>query len=316
MKPLLIIPPSPARWPALRDLPLHDDPIWQDDLEKRFARGLPRSQDAFAIFADGGHVLGTACICKRHDLGVLTRVYVQPDHRQRGLARQLVDTVLSWFDMTGGKWLYATTTADLLEGLFSKVRFRDVHRVAATPHDATVILRAAADVPDDPLLAADGPVTVHDLSRANWPTMVVLMHNRAGADPRVPLGESSVAAEATALDLIAQLEAGTCSLKAAFQGPRLIGLASIATQPEGERTYAMIMPHDDVPQVLRNAVVEFAQAGGYQQVDFPMEALAEQGRGDARFGPLRATDRYRQPQFRGRGGRTVGRLTPAPPRRY
>ncbi len=273
-KPLLVIPPAPARWPALRELPIHPDPLWQDDLEKRFAQGLPRSQDAFAIIPDGGLVLGCAALSKRHDLGVMSRLFVQPEHRGRGYARRLLETLIAWFDMTGGKWLYATATADLAEGLLRKLGFKTIRRAPRTPHDAVVVMRLTGDIYDDPLATADGRLTIHDVSRANWPTMVVLLHNRPGPDPRISLDESAVGADRAALELIAQQEAGKCLLKAAFCGTRLIALGTLAIDQPGERTYAMITPHSDAPPALREALLEVARGKGYSQVDFPMEALA------------------------------------------
>ncbi len=274
VKPLLVIPPAPARWPAVRELPVHADPLWQDDLEKRFAQGVPRSQDAFAIMADGGLVLACACISKRHDVGLLTRVFVRPEHRRQGHGRRLIETLISWFDMTGGKWLYATTTADLSEGLLRKLGFKNIRRAPRTPHDAVVVLRVTGELFDDPLATADGRTTIHDVARANWPTMVVLLHNRPGPDPRISLDESAVTAEQTALELIAQQEAGKCLLKAAFRGPRLIALGTVAIGQPGERTYGMITPYSDAPPPLREALVEVAHGKGYAQVDFPMETLA------------------------------------------
>jgi len=277
MKPLLIIPPAPARWPGLRELPIHDHPLWWDDLQKRFAEGLPGTQDAFALIVDGGLVLACAGLCKRHDLGVLSRVFTRPEHRRRGFCRMLLEALIGWFDMSGGKWLYATTTADLAEVCFRKLSFHTIRRAPRTPHDAVVLLRAVAGVPVDPLSTARGNVAIHDVARANWPTVATLLFNRPGPDPRVPLDESAVQAELTALELLDQQEKGVCQLKAAFHGPRLVALASLATNVTGDRTYAMITPHQDAPAALREAVVALARAKGYQHVDFPMEALAPTG---------------------------------------
>jgi GNAT superfamily N-acetyltransferase len=278
VKPLLIIPPAPARWPLIQQLPLHDDPLWQDDLERRLAIGLPRTQDAFAVIADGGKALAAGCICKRHDIGVLNRVFTHQEHRRAGLARKITETLLSWFDMTGGRWLYATTTADLAADYFSRFGFRIIRRAPRSPNDAAVILRTAADAPEDPLLDSTGPLTVHDVSRANWPTMAVLLYNRPGADPRLSPDETAVSAEQTSLTLISQLEAGACRLKAAFRGPRLVALASVAAQTGSNRTYAMIMPHTEAPDILRAAIAAQAQADGYDQVEFPMETLCNASR--------------------------------------
>ncbi len=274
MKPLLIIPPAPARWPALQALSLDEPAVCREDFEKRFAQGVPGAQDALAIIPDGGHVLGCGCVSKRHDLGVLSRVYTQPEHRGRGLGQGIMQTLLEWFEMTGGKWLYATTTADVALGFFEHFGFRTIRRSPRSPQDAVVMVRTGRGLPVDPLSVVDGEISIHDPSRANWPTMATLLYNRPGADPRVGLDESAVTAEVTALELLNRQEAGTCQLKAAFQGPRLVGLGSVATEQSGDRTYAMIMPHAGAPPRLREVLIEFARTKGYEQVIFPLEGLA------------------------------------------
>lgn len=188
----------------------------------------------------------------------------------------MIETLLSWFDMAGGKWLYATSPADLAERLLAPMGMQSMRRHTCSDQDLVVVRRLAPDTLPDPLSTATGSLQVRDVSRANWPTMAILLYNRAGADPRVSLDESAVTAETVALELIAQQEREACNLKAAFHGARLIGLASIALEPTGERTYAALMPHDDTPAALREALILLARAHGYQQVDFPMEALAEE----------------------------------------
>lgn len=276
IKPLLILPPAPARWPAMQDLPLHADPLWQQDLERRFVAGLRGAQDAFAVIPDGGRLLACAAICKRHDLGVLNRVFTRPEHRRRGLARAALGAVVAWFDMTGGKWLYATAPTDLAETWLAAHGFRVLRRSPRTPADTVVLLRAAADVPDDPVSTADGPLTIHDVARVNWPTLVALLVNRLGPDPRVPLDESAALAEQTALELLSRQEAGVCQLKAAFRGPRLVGIATVATDQLGDRTHAMLIPPTGAPPELRHAALALAQSKGYAHADFLMEALAPQ----------------------------------------
>ena len=273
MKPLLVIPPAADRWPALRELPVHNERIWQDDLEKRFSDGVPGSQDAFCVVPDGGMLLACAAVCKRHDLGVLNRVFVRDGHRGSGLARAMISSLVSWFEMTGGRWLYVTTTLDLADGLFAKLGFRTLRQTPREPHDHVVLLHAPDDAPADPLSTADGTFSIHDVTRANWPTIATLLFNRAGFDPRLTLDESAMTAETTALELLARQEEGTCHLKAAFHGQRLVGLATVATDTPGEKTYAMTMPHTDVPPQLREAIVKHARSCGYERVDFPMESL-------------------------------------------
>jgi hypothetical protein len=118
-----------------------------------------------------------------------------------------------------------------------------------------------------------GDTVVRDVTRADWPAMVTLLQYSPGPDPRVPLDESAVTAEVFTLDLIDHTERGACALKGAFRGARLVGLATVAIDRSGERTYGMLIPHSAPPPELRAAVLEFAQSKGYAHVDFPMEAL-------------------------------------------
>jgi GNAT superfamily N-acetyltransferase len=273
MKPLLIIPPAPARWPALRDLLADEGDVRLADLERRIAHGLPGAQDAYAVILSGGLCLSVAGINKYGDLGVLGPVYTRPDHRRRGYARQVTETVLSWFEMTGGKWLYLTTTDELDEGLYWKFGFAQMHRAEWAPHNRLMMLRVTHGVTSEPLADATGPVTVRDVTRVEWPAMVALLQYRPGPDPRVPLAESAVTAEAFTLDLLSHQDKGSCQLKGAFCGPRLTALASLAIDQPGSRTYAMLIPHSDGPPELRDAILELARSRGYTQVDFPMETL-------------------------------------------
>lgn len=288
MKPLLIIPPAPARWPALEELLRHKGPPLLPDLEQRLVHGVPGAQDAFAVFASGAQVLASAGINKCGDVGIVGHCYTRPEHRRRGLAGQLIEALLSWFDMTGGKWLFLGATAELQEVIYRKFGFVLLRRVAWKPYDHLMLVRAAPGAPDDPLVAAAGDVTVHEVGRAQWPAMVALLQYRRGADPRVALHESAVTAEVFTLDLIEHQERGACCLLGAFQGARLVGLASVATDSPGERTYAMFMPHTDPPAALRTAVSGFALSKGYAHVDYPMEGLRPLP-GHATEEPLAAT---------------------------
>lgn len=274
MKPLLIIPPAPARWRALENLLGHKGPLWREDVEKRFTQGVPDAQDAFAVIADGGLLLANACVNKRGAVGVLGHVFARPEHRRRGHARQVIAAVVSWFDMLGGKWLYLGCPAALADGLYAKFGFRVLHRLARVPGEEVTMLRVAAGARETPFAETDGEIAVRDATRADWPLLVALLQHFPGPDPRVPLRESAVSAELAMLELFSRQERGTCRLLAAWRGDRIIGLASVATDALGRRTYAMLLPHNETLPPLREAVTAFAQGRGYEQVDFPLEALA------------------------------------------
>jgi len=269
-KPLLILPPAPQRWLALHDLLGHKGPVWLEDIEQRCTRGVAGAQDAFAVMPSGGQMLASASIQKRLDIGILGHVFTRPDHRRRGFARRLLETAIAWFDMVGGKQLYLGTAAEL-EPLYAGAGFRVLHHAMRDGQDVLIMTRgAAAPGADDD--ARD--VTIRPAARGDWPLMVALLQEHYGPDPRVSLAESAVAAEPTTLELVSRSEKGVCSLLAAWRGGRIIGLGSIATDELGERTYAMVMPHNDAPPALREALVAEAERKGYKQVEFPLEALA------------------------------------------
>jgi GNAT superfamily N-acetyltransferase len=273
MRPLLVIPPAPARWPALEDLLRHKGQPWLTDMARRFVPGVPGAQDAYGLIQSGGQFFASVCINKCGEVGVLGHCYTRPEHRRQGYARRLVETVVSWFDMTGGKWLFLGTTAELDEGFYRKFGFLPLRRMAWAPHDHVTMWRPGRGAAADPFTGLAGDTVVRDVTRADWPAMVTLLQYSPGPDPRVPLDESAVTAEVFTLDLIDHTERGACALKGAFRGARLVGLATVAIDRSGERTYGMLIPHSAPPPELRAAVLEFAQSKGYAHVDFPMEAL-------------------------------------------
>jgi len=273
-KPLLILPPAPNRWLALEELLGHEPPVWLDDLKQRFVQRLDGALDALAVVPDGSRFLACACIRRRLDIGVLGQLFTQPPHRGRGHARRLMQTLLSWFDMTGGKWLYACTTPELYTGIFEKFGFRPLHRHAHDGAERMSALRTLAHTPPDPYVEAAGDSALRDVTRADWPLLVALEQHWPGADRRIAIAESAVFAETAALELIAQQERGTCVLNAEVRDQRVVGLASVATDALGERTYAMVLPHDRPLPELRAAIVAVGLGRGYTRVDFPMDALS------------------------------------------
>lgn len=280
MKPLLIVPPAPARWPALAALLAQTHRPWIDNIEQRLTRGVANAEDAYAVIQDGGQFLACAAINKRGSYGVLGHVFTRPDQRGRGHARQLTETVLSWFEMTGGRWLFLGTTAEMDESLYQKFGFAPVQRTSWAPFDRVSMLRLSPGATPTPLADAAGTIQIRPLARADWPLMVGLLQFRPGPDPRVPLSESAVSAEVFTLDLLDHLERDACVLLGAFQGEHLIAMATLAIDAPPPRTFGIVVPHDNPPAELRQALQTAAQARGYTQVNFPMETLAAAGHHD------------------------------------
>lgn len=275
MKPLLILPPAPLRWMATEELLAHEPAARLNDLKVRIAEGVDGAADALAAIPDGSRFHSVACIRRRREIGVVGQMFTQEHQRKKGLARALLQTLLGWFDMTGGKWLYATAPAELVDDFFAHFGFRVLHRGASDGQACVTLLRRLSSAAESPYDAASAEVEIRDVSRGDWPLIVSLHQHLRGADPRSDAAESALLAERTAADLLAQQDDGVCHLRGAFCSSRLVGLASIATERLGDRTYAMLIPHDRPPERLREAVVEFAKSKGYERIDYPMEALAE-----------------------------------------
>ncbi len=276
MKPLLIIPPCPRRWPALSDLYADESPLRLADIEKRFAASVEGGQDAFAVIPDGGRVLSAALLSKRNDAGVLSLLYTRPEHRKHGYAAKLVQALLEWFKLTGGKRLYLNSPPDVAMSLFETHGFRALRRSAIAGGEQVSMIRLAKGTNESPYEHVEGEVEVRDVTRADWPLIVELLQHRPGPDPRVALDESAVGAETAALDLLDQNERGVSHLQAELRGDHMVALAGVATDRLGDRTHAMIMPHDARAARLREAAIAFAASKEYAHVDFPMDALAEQ----------------------------------------
>ena len=274
MKPLLILAPSPARWPAFEQLLHGEDPRVLEDLRIRLTDGAAEARDALALLPESSHALACACVRRRHDVGLLGQVFTAPTQRLKGHARSLMQALLSWFDMSGGKWLYLTCTRAEAEDVFEKFGFQVLHASGPERTARVTMLRTPAHVGENPFERLSESLAITPAARADWPLMMALMQHYVGADPRVPLAESALTAEATLIELFAQQQQEVCHIVAVWRQERIIGFGSVALNAPGSRTYAMVLPHGQPPDGLREALVEYARGRGYQQVDFPMETLA------------------------------------------
>ncbi len=274
MKPLLILLPSATRWPSLAALLEHEPTAVRADLQARLEQGTVGARDAVAALPDGSLFLSAGCIRRRGAVGVLGQVFTRPEHRRRGYCRGVLQALLSWFDMSGGKWLYLTTPADAAGFLFENFGFRVLHRGQRDGRPHVTMLRTPAHGHPTPFDLCDDRTTIRTATRADWPLLVALLQHRPGPDPRVPIDESAIAAETTITELIHQAESGLCKLLVAVCKGVVVGLGTLATDREGHRSYAMVLPFDKPPEGLRAALLEAARQQGYDQIDFPMQALA------------------------------------------
>lgn len=303
MKPLLLIPPCAPRWPALADLYAELPPARLEDLQARFETALPGGHDAIAIIPDGGRVLAAARVSRAADVGVVADLLTRETHRGRGLSTVIVDALLSWFDMTGGRRAYLTVDAERAAH-FEPQRFSPLRRTGEGAAGRVTLRRSAEHQPADPFAPGrKAPLTVRPATRADWPMMVELLQYHPGPDPRVPLDETAVIAEDIGLDLLAQQDRSACRLLAGVRGGHIVALASVALDRTSERTHAMILPHDEAFPPLREVVIEHARTRGYRHMEFPLESLA--ARASAAGGDL--------PNSEGAEAGDSGAISAAPP---
>ena len=274
MKPLLILAPAPARWNVIGDLYAQEDPKWIEDLRLRTNEGVDRTQDAAAIWPEGGQASAGAVIRRTGEIGVLAHLLTHPAHRMKGRARALLQTLLSWFDMSGGKWLYACSPADVANGLLAHFGFRVLHRGVDGDAQIACLLRTPAHTPDTPFERLSGEVQFRLATRADLVSLIALLMHHRGPDPRASVAETALGAATTALDLVDQAAAGKCHLVVATRRGRVVGAGTLALEPAGRKTHAMLLPHDQAPPGLRENVLDAARVKGFEQVEFPMDALA------------------------------------------
>ncbi|MEP0846835.1 MAG: hypothetical protein HRF50_08450 [Phycisphaerae bacterium] len=270
MKPLLVFPPAPGRWCAMEALLADVSDAQRADLQARFCAAMPGAQDAFGVIRDGGHFLCATCVRRSGPVAVLGPIVTRTTHRRQGLAERTLRATLTWFDMTGGERVYATIPA-VFSPWLERAGFTTLHHVESTA-DALRTMRRERSAGRASERGAPSAPLIRSATPADYALLVELLQDHPGPDPRVPLAESAVAAEATVVDWLAQSRHGACHLLVAIQDGRAVGLAVIATDRLGPRTYAVVAPHLGGPAALRSAMVELARGRGYEFVDLPLES--------------------------------------------
>lgn len=273
MKPMLILPPAPARWRSLAALLSNLDPVVVRDAELRFSQGVDGATDAFALVVDGGLTLACASITRRNDVGILGFVITHPAHRGRGFAAELIESLIAWFDMTDGRWLYCATSGAAATRLCDRYGFRALHTLARDGREDVFLQRAVHVMFPSPFEALHSETQIRDVTRADWPLIVSLLQHRPGHDPRATPEEASIGAEEFSLRLVDDQEQGKCRLLGAWCDGHLTAVGTLAIDTLGEKTYAMLIPFGQAPAELRTALLSEGAAKGYRQVEFPMEAV-------------------------------------------
>ncbi len=266
MKPLLILPPAPQRWQSLDDLLADESPNWRDDLRRRLCEGVADATDAVSVVRDGGRMLAAAVVRRRGSIGFLSQMFTRAAHRGQGMMRATVQSLLSWFDMTGGRELLTVAPAAGAAALES-LGFARHHAHTTADGNVRIAMRrirahsAAPSSSEEP--------TVRPAVDADLPWIVALLQRRPAENPAVSMDESAVAAPETALGLLSEQARGAGRVLVAADGGGVSGVGSIATDRSGTRTFAVVLPYVDEPAPLRPALVELARTLGYETVDFP-----------------------------------------------
>lgn len=250
MKPLLIIPPAPGRWAAIEGLLESLAPDAREELRLRVAEGLPDAFDAFAMLPEGGRAVAHAALYRKRDRAVLRHVWTNPLHRRRGHARRLVQTLSAWFDMSGGRLIYACGSEEVVGPLLGPAGFAVLHRTS----EMGQVSMARGQLPDAPL---DAAVEVRAATGADFPQIVEFFQFCRGADLSVELSDSAARAEHTVAEL---LGADGARVLLGLQGPRVVGLGRVLRADQTARIE--IMPHEGAPAALKEALERAATTTG------------------------------------------------------
>ncbi|HEY3280768.1 MAG TPA: GNAT family N-acetyltransferase [Armatimonadota bacterium] len=116
---------------AYRDrvLPLlgHKGKLWQWHIEEALDRKLEDLQTRFYLIEIDGQPATNVCTFERGPVGILGHVYTRPEHRQKGLARALLTTVLEDFLSRGGDLLtLGTDYGSHAYRLYDSLGFREI----------------------------------------------------------------------------------------------------------------------------------------------------------------------------------------------
>lgn len=271
MKPLLLPCPAPNRSAPICALLEECSPAEAPDIAERMNVGVAGALDAVALQPDGGQALALGIIRRRGELGLLGPLWTRPQHRREGHARRLLQTLLAWFDMTGGRRLYLVAPAACFPEWLAHFGFRPLH-FGGDPLRVS-LLRTPAGLEDDPLTGVEhSPPCVEPLGPSDWAALHALAQHRLGADPRLSPAESALAAEAMIPELFTRLGSKRCALLGVRRGEHLAAAVTVALDATGPRTYALRWPYGENLPALADATAELARRHGYEQVDYPLES--------------------------------------------
>lgn len=276
MKPLLILPPETDRIAPIRALLTPElAPSHAAELIARVEDAPAGAGDALAVLAEGGNVQGAAFVARQGDLASLTHCVVDPQLRRRGIGRTLLETLLTWFDMTGGKHLYTGCPASLrpwLERAGFAPLVHDSPRSSDSATERIPLRRRATADQTSPVPDGFGTIDLRPLTLADLPDVTALLMHRPGPDPRVNERESASSATDIALEIMQKLRREEAFGLAAVQFHRIAAIGWIEVTSASDQARGFTIPGEGVHGALRRGLRELARTQGHPRLEFPFDA--------------------------------------------
>lgn len=211
----------------------HKGSPWIEDISRRLRGRVPGAEDHFYVFLDDANVVAHAWYTvSRADprLGLVGHIYTHPEWRRRGIARQLMRTLMTDFRARGGQVMQLFTSTPYSVELYQQEGFENVYS-GQVYHDTDWYMRYPT--PCAPLLTnwfQSSDVSIRKLRYADLPQYCLLYNQEPGAPlkdwvQRVGLG---LEAEFAFLQSIAASKRGDCTTCVLDNGQTIVGIASVA----------------------------------------------------------------------------------------
>ena len=149
---------------------------WWEDLREKVLQGAysRSSLDRFFVGEIGGEFAGCVlCIAPTdtRDVGLVSFVYTEPEHRTKGVMTQLLGALIEDFDRGGGKMIHLCTANPVAFDLYSKAGF------VPLIGDGMRYLSPGNEDFDEAYLAYAGKATVRKATFGDMARFVVLYNN-------------------------------------------------------------------------------------------------------------------------------------------
>jgi len=226
----IILRVAPACDERLLTLLRHKGSPWVEDIQRRLAGEMPGSRDYFfmACRGDDAHDWYTVAATDPR-LGLVGHVYTRSEHRRRGLAARLMQSVMDQFRAAGGQVTQLFTDRPEAVALYERFGFRQVFQTQVL-HNRDWSVRYGIDG-DAPLEAWLGSAacTLRDLTAAVLPRYCLLFnleYETLLKDRAQGMG-LGVEAEWVVLHALGRLARGQAICSVLDNGPMMVGMASM-----------------------------------------------------------------------------------------